>query len=112
MRRRYIYFLLTYFHNSSKKEHITKYSIKSTINSQSARPVVCPVSSAATPTGHFLSGPSSDPSARHVLVRPRVVSPGKRAVKRVCVCVFIMHIMFIVLILPAYEWLPPLAADV
>ena len=32
MRRRYIYFLLTYFHNGSKKEHITKYSIKSTIN--------------------------------------------------------------------------------
>ena len=31
-----------------------------------------PVSSnwpAATPTGHFLSGPPSDPSARHVLVR-------------------------------------------
>jgi len=31
-----------------------------------------PVSSnwpAATPTGHFLSGPSSDPLARHVLVR-------------------------------------------
>ena len=23
-----------------------------------------------TPTGHFLSGPSSDPSARHLLVRP------------------------------------------
>ena len=22
------------------------------------------------PTGHFLSGPSSDPSARHLLVRP------------------------------------------
>jgi len=126
MRRRYIYFLLTYFHNSSKKAHITKYSIKSTINSTEAKiklsfqradstfstwslalsfltrdarasrdgqlailwqhccficrhtynimPVVCPVSSnwpAATPTGHFLSGPSSDPSARHVLVRPK-----------------------------------------
>ena len=26
---------------------------------------------AATPTGHFLSGPSSGPSARHVLVRPQ-----------------------------------------
>jgi len=25
---------------------------------------------AATPTGHFLSGPSSGPSAHHVLVRP------------------------------------------
>jgi len=37
MRRRYIYFLLTYFHNSSKKAHITKYSIKSTINSTEAR---------------------------------------------------------------------------
>ena len=37
MRRRYIYFLLTYFHNSSKKEHITKYSIKSKINSTEAR---------------------------------------------------------------------------
>ena len=52
MRRRYINFLLTYFHNSSKKAHVTKYSIQ---------PVVCPVSSnwpAATPTGHFLSGPS------------------------------------------------------
>jgi len=36
MRRRYIYFLLTYFHNSSKKEHITLYSIKSTINSTEA----------------------------------------------------------------------------
>jgi len=33
MRKRYINFVLTYFHNSSKKEHITKYSIKSTINS-------------------------------------------------------------------------------
>jgi len=32
MRRRYIYFLLTYFHNSSKKEHITKYSIKAKLN--------------------------------------------------------------------------------
>jgi len=125
MRRRYIYLLLTYFHSSSKKAHITKYSIKSIINSTEAKiklsfqradstfstwslalsfltrdarasrdgqlailwqhccficrhtynimPVVCPVSSnwpAATPTGHFLSGPSSDPSARHVLVRP------------------------------------------
>ena len=37
MRRRYIYFPLTYFHNSSKKEHITKYSIKSTINSTEAK---------------------------------------------------------------------------
>jgi len=55
MRRRYIYFLLTYFHNSSKKEHIKKYSIKSTINSIEA--------------GN-LPGPSSAPSARHVLVRP------------------------------------------
>jgi len=55
MRRRYIYFLLTYFHNSSKKEHIMKYSIKSTINSAEAA---------------NLPGPSSDPSARHVLVRP------------------------------------------
>ena len=39
-----------------------------------ARRLPCrPVSSnwpAATPTGHFLSGPSSGPSARHVLVRP------------------------------------------
>ena len=48
MRRRYINFLLTYFHNSSKKAHVS-----------SNWP-------AATPTGHFLSGPS----ARHVLVRP------------------------------------------
>jgi len=55
MRRRYIYFLLTYFHNSSKKEHITKYSIKSTINSTEVA---------------NLPGPSSAPSARHVLVRP------------------------------------------
>jgi len=39
MRRRYINFLLTYFHihNSSKKAHITKYSIKSTINSIEAK---------------------------------------------------------------------------
>ena len=37
MRRRYINFVLTYFHNSSKKEHITKYSIKSTINSTEAK---------------------------------------------------------------------------
>ena len=37
MRRRYIYFLLTYFHNSSKNEHITKYSIKSKINSTEAK---------------------------------------------------------------------------
>ena len=29
--------LLTYFHNSSKKEHITKYSIKSKINSTEAK---------------------------------------------------------------------------
>jgi len=59
MQRHYRYFLLTYFHNSSKKAHNTKYSIKSTINSteakiklsfqntapelQCARPVVCPV---------------------------------------------------------------------
>ena len=56
MRRRYIYFLITYFHNSSKKEHITKYSIKSTINS--------------TEAAANLPGPSSAPSARHVLVRP------------------------------------------
>ena len=49
MRRRYIYFLLTYFHNSSKKEDITKYSIKSTINSTEAA---------------NLPGPSSAPSAR------------------------------------------------
>jgi len=51
MRRRYIYFLLTYFHNSSKKkkEHITKYSIKSTINSTEAA---------------NLPGPSSAPLAR------------------------------------------------
>jgi len=55
MRRRYIYFLLTYFHNSSKKEYIMKYNIKSTINSAEAA---------------NLPGPSSDPSARHVLVRP------------------------------------------
>ena len=55
MRRHYIYFLLTYFHNSSKKEHITKYSIKSTINSTEAA---------------NLPGPSPAPSARHVLVRP------------------------------------------
>jgi len=34
MRRRYIYFLLTYFHNSSKKAHITKYSIKSTVKGE------------------------------------------------------------------------------
>jgi len=47
MRRRYIYFLLTYFLNSSKKEHIKKYSIKSTINSTEAA---------------NLPGPSSDPS--------------------------------------------------
>ena len=31
MRRRYIYFLLTYFHNSSKKAHITKYSTEAKI---------------------------------------------------------------------------------
>ena len=37
MQRRYIYFLLTYFHDSSKKEHITKYSIESTINSTEAK---------------------------------------------------------------------------
>jgi len=49
MRRRYIYFLLTYCHNSSKKEHITKYSIKSTINSTEAA---------------NLPGLSSAPSAR------------------------------------------------
>ena len=59
MRRRYIYFLLTYCHNSSKKEHITKYSIKSTINSTEAA---------------NLPGPSSAPSARHVLVRPQSYS--------------------------------------
>ena len=33
MRRRYVNFLLTYFHNSSKKAHVTKYTIKSTMNS-------------------------------------------------------------------------------
>jgi len=79
MQRRYIYFLLTYFHNSSKKEHITKYSIKVRLTAlkqpifQARRLPRRPVSSnwpAATPTGHFLSGPSSDPLARHVLVRP------------------------------------------
>ena len=37
MRRHYIYFLLTYFHNSLKKAHITKYSIKSAINSTEAK---------------------------------------------------------------------------
>jgi len=38
MQRRYIYFLLTYFHNSSKKElRKKKYSIKSTINSTEAK---------------------------------------------------------------------------
>jgi len=37
MRRCYIYFLLTHFLNSSKKEHITKYSIKSKINSTEAK---------------------------------------------------------------------------
>jgi len=57
MRRRYIYFLLTYFHNSSKKEQRKKkYSIKSTINSTKAKIKL-----------------SSAPSARHVLVRPEVV---------------------------------------
>ena len=42
-----------------------------------------PISSnwpAATPTGHFLSGLSSDPSARHVLVRPRVDTVTGRSV--------------------------------
>ena len=37
MRRRYINFLLTYFHNSSKKAHVTKYIIKSTVNSTEAK---------------------------------------------------------------------------
>jgi len=37
MRRRCINFLLTYFHNSSKKAYVTKYSIKSTINSTEAK---------------------------------------------------------------------------
>ena len=37
MRWRYINFLLTYFHNSSKKAHVTKYSIKSTMNSTEAK---------------------------------------------------------------------------
>jgi len=37
MRRHYINFLLTYFHNSSKKAHVTKYSIKSTMNSTEAK---------------------------------------------------------------------------
>ena len=67
MRRRCIYFLLTYFHNSSKKEHITKYSIKVRLTAlkrpicQARRLPRRPVGSnwpAATPTGHFLSGPS------------------------------------------------------
>jgi len=49
MPRRYIYFLLTYFHNSSKKEHIMKYSVKSRINSREAA---------------NLPGPLSAPSAR------------------------------------------------
>jgi len=34
------------------------------------------------PTGHFLSGPSSDPSARHLLVRPRECT-GWRKINRI-----------------------------
>ena len=64
MRRRYINFLLTYFHNSSKKAHITKYSIKSTINSTEAKIKL----SFQDTTDKFklanLPGPSSAPSAR------------------------------------------------
>ena len=79
MRRRYINFLLTYFHNSSKKAHATAacpaVNVNARLQVSSNRPICQarrmprrPVSSnwpAATPTGHFLSGPS----ARHVLVR-------------------------------------------
>jgi len=36
-------------------------------------------------------------------------SPGKRAVKRVCARVCVCAYIFIVLILPAYKWLPPAA---
>ena len=77
MRRRYIYFLLTYFHNSSKKEHITKYSIKSTITAlkrpicQARRLPRRPVSSngpAATPLGN---SSLARRLTRHVLVRPK-----------------------------------------
>jgi len=62
MRRRYINFLLTYFHNSSKK---ARCEIQHTARRLPRRPVSSNWP-AATPTGHFLSGPS----ARHVLVRP------------------------------------------
>ena len=68
MRRRYINFLLTYFHNSSKKA----VNVNARLQVSSNRPICQdrrmprrPVSSnwpAATPTGHFLSGPSSGPS--------------------------------------------------
>jgi len=44
MRRRYKYFLLFYFHSSSKKAHITKYSIKSTINISHTHPFNGPFS--------------------------------------------------------------------
>jgi len=77
MRRRYLNFLLTYFHNSSKKAHITKYSIKSTINSTEAKIKL----SFQDTTGKFksanLPGPSSAPSARHVLVRPASAGPTR-----------------------------------
>ena len=49
IRRRYIYFLLTYFHNSSKKRTHYEIQHKSTINSTEAA---------------NLPGPSSAPSAR------------------------------------------------
>ena len=65
MRRRYINFLLTYFHNSSKKAHITKYGSLRLAHRLPRRPVSSNWP-AATPTRHFFSGPS----ARHVLVRP------------------------------------------
>jgi len=65
MRRRYIYFLvlLTYFHNSSKKEHITKHSIKSTINSTEAKILFLP--------GHWGAwAPLSTPVTRRLTRRP------------------------------------------
>ena len=56
------------------------------------------------------------------LVPAHLGSPGKgplnvcvcvRACVRVCVCVCVYHAyMLIVLILPAYKWLPPFVADV
>jgi len=77
MRRRYINFLLTYFHNSSKKAHITKYSIKSTMNITEAKIKLsyikiqhqnCNHHSQCKTTGKFksanLPGPSSALSAR------------------------------------------------